>query len=335
MDDAILREEWNLKQSWDGLPPEYLDRYLVSGVEDPRINAQSILTRALLVDILYPGCFDALITEELRFGAVLTWILRELEKGSTRYELLDAIESACPATIPHFILAAHAWLQDDACPIPDYITAALGQFDPDRPGHSLSDPALDTFMMIWSKQLSQTSGPAISVLEAGCGSANDYRFLHESGVAGFLSYTGIDIAAKNIANARSRCPKADFHVQSILTTDFPDSSFDCLYCHDLIEHLSLDAMERALGEMFRIARNDVILHFFNGKWSGGHDVVPVERYFRNRISMEKVAAFFERLGGRVTCLEMAQWLREKTGSPGYHNPNAFSILLEKNCGLAK
>jgi hypothetical protein len=43
-------EELNLRSSWDCYPPQHLDSYLVSGVEDPRINGQSILTRALLAD---------------------------------------------------------------------------------------------------------------------------------------------------------------------------------------------------------------------------------------------------------------------------------------------
>jgi ubiquinone/menaquinone biosynthesis C-methylase UbiE len=328
-------EERNLKSSWDCCPSEYLDRYLVSGVQDPRINGQSILTRALLADALYPGRFDARIAEELRFGAVLTWILQQLEKGVTRYELLDAIESDRPAHVPEFICKTYAWLQDKACPIPDYITAALSCLDYDLPRHCLSDLALDTFMAIWSEQLSQTPAAAISVLEVACGSANDHRFLHKSGLVRCLSYTGIDITAGNIANARRHYPNADFRAQSILTTELPDSSYDYLFCHDLIEHLSLVAMERALGEMFRIAQNEVILHFFNGKWAGDHEVVPVRRYYRNRVSMEKVTTFFERLGARVTCLEMAQWFQEKIGSPGYHNPNAFSMIVERQVGLAK
>ncbi|MEN6334795.1 MAG: hypothetical protein ABFE01_11075 [Phycisphaerales bacterium] len=38
MDRATLHEEENLRLSWDRHPAEYLDRYLVSGVQDPRIN---------------------------------------------------------------------------------------------------------------------------------------------------------------------------------------------------------------------------------------------------------------------------------------------------------
>jgi ubiquinone/menaquinone biosynthesis C-methylase UbiE len=322
-------EELNLKSSWDCYPPECLDRYLVSGVEDPRINGQSILTRALLVDALYPGRFDALITEELRFGAVLTWILRQLEKGSARHELLDAIEATGRARVPEFIHKTYAWLQDRACPIPDYITAALSCLDYDLPRHCLSDLALDTFMTAWSGQLSQTPAAMISVLEVACGSANDYRFLHKCGVAQFLSYTGIDIAARNIANARRRYPNTDFRVQSILKTEFPDSPYDYLYCHDLIEHLSPGATEQACAEMFRIAKHEVVLHLFNAKRNGEHEIVPVRRYYRNRVSTEKITAFFEHLGARVTCLEMARWLREKIGASGYHNPNAFSMIVER------
>ena len=331
----MTSEEHNLKLSWDCYPAEYLDHYLVSGVEDPRINGQSILTRALLLDALYPGRFDALIAEELRFGAVLTWIVQQLEKGPTRQQLLDTIESADPASIPEFILKAAAWLRQEACPIPDYIATALSRRDCDQPHYYLSDLALETFMTIWSEQLSHTPNATMSVLEVACGSANDYRFLHQSGLAAFLSYTGIDIATRNIANAKRHFPNVDFRVQSILTTDFPDSSYDCVFCHDLLEHLSLAAMERALREVLRIARKDVILHFFNAKWAGDHDVVPVRRYYRNRVSMEKTIAFFEHRGARVTCLEMAQWLRDKIGSPGYHNPNAFSMIVERQVGLAK
>ncbi len=322
-------EEHNLRCSWDCYASDFLDRYLVSGVEDPRINGQSILTRALLADALYPGRFDALITEELRFGAVLTWILQQFENGSTRQQLLDAIESPAPAHIPEFILKASAWLREEVCPIPDYIAAALCCRDCDQPRDCLSDLALDTFMTTWSAQLSQVPSATISVLEVACGSANDYRFFYQSGLARLLDYTGIDIAAKNIENAKRRFPDVDFRVQSILATNFLDSSYDCVFCHDLLEHLSLAATERTLAEMLRITRRDVILHFFNAKWSGEHEVVAVRRYHRNRLSMEKVMAFFERLGARVTGLEMARWLREKIGDPDYHNPNAFSVIVER------
>jgi ubiquinone/menaquinone biosynthesis C-methylase UbiE len=184
-------------------------------------------------------------------------------------------------------------------------------------------------MAIWSEQLASLSRGTISVLEVACGSANDYRFVAQCGLAPFLRYTGLDIAVGNITNAQHRFPNVDFRVGSILGTELPDSSCDYLFCHDLIEHLSPAAMERALEEMLRIARREMILHFFNGKRNGVHEIVPVRKYYRNRLSMEKIAAFFEGQGTHVTCLEMAPWLREKIGVPGYHNPNAFSVIVDR------
>ena len=63
---GIDMENERLKASWDCFPAEHLAIYLSLGEQDQRINAHSILTRALLADTLWPGKFDALIDEELR-----------------------------------------------------------------------------------------------------------------------------------------------------------------------------------------------------------------------------------------------------------------------------
>jgi hypothetical protein len=65
-------ENERLKTSWDCFPAEHLATYLRIGEQDQRINTHSILTRALLIDTLWPGKFDTLIDEELRFGVVMT-----------------------------------------------------------------------------------------------------------------------------------------------------------------------------------------------------------------------------------------------------------------------
>ena len=73
--DAIELENERLKASWDCFPAEHLATYLSIDEQDQRINTHSILTRALLIDTLWPGKFDAWIDEELRFGIVMTWLL--------------------------------------------------------------------------------------------------------------------------------------------------------------------------------------------------------------------------------------------------------------------
>ncbi|MCD6288168.1 MAG: hypothetical protein J7M12_03545 [Candidatus Hydrogenedentes bacterium] len=74
-------ENARLNWSWDRFSCEHLDSYLVGGVEDPRINCQSILTRALIADTLWPDEHTDLIDAELRFGRVLTWLLVQLDQG--------------------------------------------------------------------------------------------------------------------------------------------------------------------------------------------------------------------------------------------------------------
>ena len=52
---------------------------LVQDVEDPRINVQSALTRHFLLEKLLPGQLQALKEQELRFGVVMTWLLKLLK----------------------------------------------------------------------------------------------------------------------------------------------------------------------------------------------------------------------------------------------------------------
>ena len=49
LNPELLNENKALRWSWDQHPAEHLDHYLVQGIEDPRINCQSILTRALII----------------------------------------------------------------------------------------------------------------------------------------------------------------------------------------------------------------------------------------------------------------------------------------------
>ena len=49
---------------------------LVQGVEDPRINVQSILTRHFLIEQLFGNRFAEVTEAELRFAVVMNWLGR-------------------------------------------------------------------------------------------------------------------------------------------------------------------------------------------------------------------------------------------------------------------
>jgi len=327
--EAIERENENLRAAWEQYPAEHLDTYLVAGVEDPRINIQSILTRAFLTDALFPERFTALIHEELRFGTVLQWLLTQYTTGADRDELREAICFAKAPHIPPFVADAARWLEADTCPLPHYIEMALDPPSDATPDQLLSERALDAFGAVWRRELAGLTAPRLSVLEVACGSANDYRTIHDHGLAPYLDYTGLDISEKNIANALTRFPEVAFRAGSILDSGLPDATFDFVFAHDLLEHLSSPAIATALAEMVRLARREVWVHLFNAKPEGEHEIIPKEHYHWNLLSRSALLATGRALGCAVDIIEVATLLQHKFGLRDYYNPHAATIILKK------
>src|SRR6516164_9256051 len=74
MRDILKLETQRLARSWMQHEPEKLRDYLVAGVEDPRLNLQSILSRHFIIRALAGDKFDALMHHEYRFSAVMNWL---------------------------------------------------------------------------------------------------------------------------------------------------------------------------------------------------------------------------------------------------------------------
>jgi len=319
-----------LRCSWDKYSYHQLDTYLVSDVEDPRINCQSILSRALIADSLWPNDFTNLIEADLRFGAVMTWLLAELKKGYDRYELMKSIETGASHSCPKFVRETYNWLQSEECPINDYISTALHSVNFDNPEQLLFDSAVGTFSQTWRLALRGSINRKISLLEVACGSANDYRFIDQYGLAEFVDYTGIDISEKNISNAKARFPKTDFRVASIIDSGIPDESVDYLYVHDLFEHLSAQALKRAMSEILRVVRHQAWLHFFNVKRCSAHIIRKIDRYHWNTLSLDRLCEMINDLGSMVEILPISNFLENRFRGYSHYNNGAFTILVTKS-----
>src|SRR6266404_3951789 len=76
MKHRLKLETKRLEKSWMQYDAAMLQDYLIEEVEDPRINIQSILSRHFLIEGLFGNRFAALQKEELRFAAVMNWLLR-------------------------------------------------------------------------------------------------------------------------------------------------------------------------------------------------------------------------------------------------------------------
>src|SRR5262249_57130311 len=74
VNESLQRESEKLARSWMQHDSAWLRDYLVAGVEDPRLNLQSILTRHCLIRSLTTERFAGLMAQEYRFAAVLNWL---------------------------------------------------------------------------------------------------------------------------------------------------------------------------------------------------------------------------------------------------------------------
>ena len=194
---------------------------------------------------------------------------------------------------------------------------------------------------MWQQFLQGRLVDKVSLLEPACGSANDYRFLHQFGLAEFLHYTDIDIAPKNIDNAKQRFPETNFHTQSIIDADFDDNAFDYLYVHDLFEHLSLEALDQTLTQVLRITKHQSWLHFFNVNDQPDHTEKPTDKYHWNTLSLQKLINTLQHHGAEVKVIHIPELLQKQNSTspptttpaptpsslpnPPPNNPNAPTI----------
>jgi SAM-dependent methyltransferase len=242
MRDSLGRETENLVRSWARHDPDWLCRYLVSGVEDPRLNVQSVLSRHSLIRALSGERFSSLMTEECRFAAVMNWLADFANRAGDREQLavlLHALrrnaDNAEGTPIPHYLRRTFAALPAscDVGPIPNYVEEFLTQTSIENGTAILHQSTLNIFQRLWNTALSETcdlprkqhtvgdleqalpfqsTRPLVPhhlprVLEPACGSANDYRFLDAFGLGRLFEYTGFDLSEKNIQNARALFPQ--------------------------------------------------------------------------------------------------------------------------------
>src|SRR5437879_2176921 len=177
MTPALQLESRKLADAWMQYEAARLRDYLVSGVEDPRINLQSILSRHFLMrSILGPASgLSVLMEEEYRFSAVMNWLRGAMRANDMEdfqillYALRRGADNAEGLPIPAFVLQTFTRLPmtNRDVTVPNYIESFLsGQ-------RSMS---LDSFQTLWSTALSMATPPPVppTAWEPACGSANDY-----------------------------------------------------------------------------------------------------------------------------------------------------------------
>ncbi|MHC4505615.1 MAG: class I SAM-dependent methyltransferase [Planctomycetota bacterium] len=337
MDERFEKETRALIRSWMRYDREELRDYLVEDVEDPRVNVQSILTRHFLIEELFPDRFAALKEHELRFALVMNWLLAAM-KGPDGDEVTNAALNALlgeaddgeGVAIPEFVRATFAMLpcEADGAGVPNYLVDAIVARPAEPSAQRIEERVLATFQSIWHGILEREADRRVSVLEMGCGSANDYRSLDAFGIARFLDYEGIDLCEKNTQNAREMFPDVAFETGNALEIDAVDGAFDCSFVHDLFEHLSVEAMERAIAELCRVTGRRLCVGFFNMSDRDEHVVRPVDDYHWNELSIGRTRALFEKHASTVEVIHVDALLRSRFGGEA-HNKGAYTFVVER------
>jgi SAM-dependent methyltransferase len=338
IEPSLQAESDNLARSWMQHDADMLRDYLVASVEDPRLNLQSVLSRHFLARALTAERFSALMEQEFRFAAAMNWLTgfagRLGEAGDldlVLYALRRGADNIEGIEIPGFIVQTFAALPAtaDGLTIPNYIASFLSGTRLVKGQAQLHKPSLECFRKLWQKALAAELPLRIrpSVLEPACGSANDYRFLHAYGLARLVDYTGFDLCARNIENARALFPGVRFAVGNVFEITAPDQAFELCFVHDLFEHLSLQGMQTAVKEVCRVTRQGLCVSFFNMDEIRDHQVRPVEEYHWNLLSMARMRELFANCGFAAQVVHIGTFLRQQIGCEQTHNLNAYTFLL--------
>ena len=359
MKTSLQTESEQLTRSWMQHDATWLRDYLIAGVEDPRINLQSIFTRHFLFRSVFGTRRAELLAREYRFAASLNW-LKELarreggpeENAAVLYALRQRSDNAEGLEIPWFVVESFTELPitADGFTVPNYIEQFLDAGAEPEVQTRARDAAANTFRDLWRTVLAgiehapltaprgiagagSSPGPAPerkSVLEPACGSANDYRFFHAYGLSPWLDYYGFDLCPKNIENAHRLFPAIRFEAGNVFEIAADDQAFDLCVVHDLFEHLSLEGLETAVREICRVTRCGICAGFFQMDEVREHIVRPVEDYHCNLLSVERTRELFAASGFSAQVIHIGTFLRDEVGCSFTHNPNAYTFLLRAN-----
>jgi SAM-dependent methyltransferase len=283
-----------LTKSWEHASRSALRGYLVSSLQNPVINVQSVLARHHFVRELYGDQFAGLMAEELQWASDTNQHLRRRQHALPGETGLTWAE----------VKRRKIWDSE--------IAAAIG--DPER------------FAARWREALSTPPGTRLSVIEAACGSANDYRAFAAYGVGAHLDYTGFDLTEANVANAREMFPDVDFRRGDVQDIPAADGSYDWAMTSDLLEHLSPQACNRAIDELCRVSRAGVIIIFFIMSDVEEHTVTPRRSYHVNELSMERIRDRFVGQGLTPEFVHISGMLKERFGFDDYYNRRAWSMV---------
>ena len=107
------------------------------------------------------------------------------------------------------------------------------------------------------------------VLDAGCGNGQVFHIFKDKDV----DYFGIDTSVEMIKLCRERFkdfPRAQFEVGDLLNINFPDNSFNAVYCIASMHHIPSNELRiRTISELYRVLKPEgklIISNWYYWTW---------------------------------------------------------------------
>lgn len=102
----------------------------------------------------------------------------------------------------------------------------------------------------------ETFGQQGSILEIGCGEGHQSLYLQHV----CKSLTGLDVSARAVKRARSRCPQGEFLVGDIFSQEVAARApFDLVIASEVLYYMS--DVHAVLGRMRALGRNNLVTYF--------------------------------------------------------------------------
>ena len=102
------------------------------------------------------------------------------------------------------------------------------------------------------------------VLDAGCGSGRDAKFLASAG----YTVIGVDYSKGMIAEARTRVPEVGFAEADLLKMPFKSGTFDAIWANASVLHVPRSMCASVISEFNRVLKRNGIIFLSLNKGSG-------------------------------------------------------------------
>lgn len=98
-----------------------------------------------------------------------------------------------------------------------------------------------------------------SILEVGCGFGRNIDFLLKNKIKP-IKFSGVDFSSSMVSLAKKNLPKS-INLENADATALPykDSDFDLVFTHGLLMHLPPAKINKALSELVRVSKKNIII----------------------------------------------------------------------------